>query len=59
MQKLASGGAGVPHDGQTRSSWAPHDMQNFAAVGFAVPQLSQVLSMALDRVYGSAPGAPQ
>lgn len=50
MQNFASGGAGVPHEGQLRSSSAPHDMQNFAADGFAVPQLLQVLSMALNRV---------
>jgi hypothetical protein len=46
MQNFASGGAGVPHEGQRRSSWAPQDMQNFAAAGFAVPQVSQVLSIA-------------
>jgi hypothetical protein len=30
MQNFASGGAGVPHAGQARSSVAPQDMQNFA-----------------------------
>src|SRR5688500_15704620 len=45
MQNFASGGAGVPHEGQRRSSWAPQDMQNFASAGFALPQLLQVLSI--------------
>ena len=45
MQNFASGGAGVPHDGQVRSSWLPQDMQNFALGGLAVPQLLHVLSM--------------
>jgi hypothetical protein len=45
MQNFASGGAGVPHDGQRRSSARPQDMQNFAPLGFAALQLSQVLSM--------------
>jgi hypothetical protein len=59
MQNFASGGAGVPHEGQRRSSCAPQDMQNFAAAGFAVPQVLQVLSIAQIRVYGSTSGAPQ
>jgi hypothetical protein len=46
MQNFASGGAGVPHDGHRRSSCAPHDMQNFASAGFALPQVSQVRSIA-------------
>jgi hypothetical protein len=45
MQNFASGGAGVPHAGHRRSSCAPHDMQNLASAGFAVPQLLQVCSM--------------
>jgi hypothetical protein len=45
MQNFASAGAGVPHDGHRRSSWDPHDMQNFAPGGLAVPQVSQVRSM--------------
>ena len=45
MQNFASSGAGVPQDGQRRSSCAPHDMQNFASAGFALPQLLQVRSM--------------
>jgi len=46
MQNFAFGGAGDEQDGQRRSSCAPHAMQNFASAGFAVPQLSQVRSMA-------------
>jgi hypothetical protein len=45
MQNLASGGAGVPHEGQRRSSCDPHDMQNLASAGLALPQLLQILSM--------------
>ena len=45
MQNFASAGAGVPHEGQRRSSCEPHDMQNLASAGFALPQLLQVLSM--------------
>ena len=42
MQKRAPGGAAVPQLGHVRSSAVPHDMQNFAEVGFSVPQLAQV-----------------
>ena len=59
MQNFAAGGAGAPHVGQRRSSCEPHDMQNFASAGFAAPQLLQVLSMALDRVYASPLGRSQ
>jgi hypothetical protein len=45
MQNFASGGAGVSHDGQRRSSAAPHDMQNFAWAGLPDPQLSQIRSL--------------
>ena len=38
MQNFASGGATVPHDGQTASSAFPHDMQKRASAGFSVPQ---------------------
>ena len=54
MQNFASGGAGVPHDGQRRSSCEPQDMQNFASAGLAAPQLLQVLAMPSIRVYASA-----
>jgi hypothetical protein len=37
MQKRASGGAGAPQLGQTRSSFEPHDMQKRAPAGFSVP----------------------
>jgi hypothetical protein len=40
MQKRAPGGAAVPQLGHVRSSAVPHDMQNFAEVGFSVPQLA-------------------
>ena len=46
MQNFASFGAGVPHAGHWRSSFAPQDMQNFASAGFALPQLLHVLSIA-------------
>ena len=58
MQNLASGGAGVPHDGQRRSSTAPHDMQNFAAAGFALPQLLQVCSIARNSSVRERSGLP-
>jgi hypothetical protein len=38
MQKRAPGGAATPQLGQLCSSAVPHDMQNFAAAGFSVPQ---------------------
>ena len=41
MQKRAPGGAAVPQLGHVRASAFPHDMQNFAEVGFSVPQLAQ------------------
>jgi hypothetical protein len=38
MQNFAPSGAGAPHDGQRRSSWFPHSMQNFAPAGFSAWQ---------------------
>jgi len=38
MQNLASGGAIVPHEGQTASSAFPQDMQKRASAGFWLPQ---------------------
>ena len=41
MQKRASGGAGVPHAGQRRSSRAPQAMQKRALAGFSLPHAAQ------------------
>ena len=38
MQNRASGSAGVPHAGQLRSSFAPHEAQNRAFAGFSAAQ---------------------
>jgi hypothetical protein len=48
MQKRAPAGASAPHDGHRRWSCDPHDMQNRASAGLAVPQLSQVPFMSAD-----------
>jgi hypothetical protein len=42
MQNRAPGGAAAPQLGQDSSSTVPHDMQNFAAAGFSVPQFVHV-----------------
>ena len=45
MQKRAAPGAGVPQDGQVRSSWLPQLMQNRAPAGFSVPQEAQASAL--------------
>ena len=42
MQKRASGGAFVPHEGQRLSRRAPQFMQKRASGGFSVPQATQL-----------------
>jgi hypothetical protein len=43
MQKRASAGAGVPQEGQRRSSADPQFMQKRAPAGFSVPQEAQII----------------
>jgi hypothetical protein len=47
MQNFCPGAYGVEHDGQRRSSLAPHSMQNFASGGFSAPQRLQVVTRRL------------
>ena len=45
MQNRAAPGAGVPQEGQDRSSCVPQDMQNRAPAGFSVPQPAQASAL--------------
>ena len=45
MQKRAAGGAGVPHEGQRRSSRAPQAMQKRAPAGFSLPHAAQASAL--------------
>jgi hypothetical protein len=45
MQKRAAGGAGLPHEGQRRSSRAPHAIQKRAPAGFSLPHAAQASAL--------------
>ncbi|MDX6496330.1 MAG: hypothetical protein QOE17_2316 [Gaiellales bacterium] len=49
MQNFEPAGAGVPHDGQRRSSARPHSMQNFAFGGFCAWQWAHAFTSGLSR----------